>query len=58
MDRCFPHIVNLACKAILSAITTIDYAAEEAEDYVEDAEVIRSGDPIAKLRSLIRSVSL
>jgi hypothetical protein len=32
--RCFPHVVNLACKAVLAAITDIEYAAETAGDFV------------------------
>ena len=62
--RCFPHIVNLACKAVLSAITHIKYAAENADDYVPPmtrsatfTEAI-AWDPIAILRSLIRGVCL
>jgi hypothetical protein len=44
--RCFPHIVNLACKAILSTITNMDFAAKETED--EEFEGTLS-DPIATL---------
>jgi len=61
--RCFPHIVNLACKAVLSAITNLEYAAEEAEDYIPpNTESLTfldalSRDPVAAVRSLIRSVS-
>jgi hypothetical protein len=49
--RCFPHIVNLACKAVLSAITSLEYAAENAVDSNPDDQ-----DVIATLRTLIRSV--
>lgn len=66
--RCFPHIVNLACKAVLSAITNLDYAMENAPDFDPDLhddpeqfdpdgwrdQVKR--DPIAALRTLIRLV--
>ncbi|TFK41471.1 hypothetical protein BDQ12DRAFT_599653, partial [Crucibulum laeve] len=31
--RHFPHIVNLACQAILGAITNMDYAVENAEHF-------------------------
>ncbi|KAL1698461.1 hypothetical protein EV121DRAFT_218164 [Schizophyllum commune] len=31
--RCFAHIVNLACKAVIAAITNIDYAAADAATY-------------------------
>ncbi|KAF9033371.1 hypothetical protein BJ165DRAFT_1357265 [Panaeolus papilionaceus] len=27
-SRCFPHIVNLACKAVLSALTNLDYVQD------------------------------
>ena len=53
--RCFPHIVNLACKAVLSAITNMDFAVKETED---DEFEGTSSDPIATLRSLIRAVRL
>lgn len=57
--RCFPHIVNLACKAVLSALTNLDYAAEPSTDaeYTYSLEAIEN-DPIATLRALIRVVSL
>ncbi|KAG1741415.1 ribonuclease H-like domain-containing protein [Suillus paluster] len=45
---CFPHIVNLACKAVLKAITNIDFAKEDAEDYVPNAI---KRDPIATIRA-------
>ena len=53
--RCFPHIVNLACKAILSAVTNMDFAADNAEDYLFEGT---SSDPIATLRTLVRVVRL
>ena len=31
---CFPHIVILACKAVLSAFTNLHYAKHDATDYV------------------------
>ncbi|KAF8814041.1 hypothetical protein BYT27DRAFT_7083097, partial [Phlegmacium glaucopus] len=34
---CFPHIVNLACKAVLAAITNLQYVDDTVEDY-EDYE--------------------
>jgi hypothetical protein len=53
--RCFPHVVNLACQAILSAITQMDYADEDLVDFdPETAGVNR--DVIAMIRSLVRSV--
>lgn len=34
-SRCFPHIVNLACKATLNAITDLKYVErEEQSEYV------------------------
>jgi len=33
MNSCFPHIVNLACKAVLSAITKMDFAKEDSAPY-------------------------
>lgn len=63
---CFPHIVNLACKAVLHACTDEDLAQESNErDYAPDTsqplpqtfeDAVRR-DPIATLRSLIRTVS-
>jgi hypothetical protein len=55
---CFPHIVNLACKAVLSAITNVKYIDETAEDY-EDYErgIYSSTDCIALVRSLVNAVS-
>jgi hypothetical protein len=53
--RCFPHIVNLACKAVLSAMANTDFTAEEAEEYVLEGT---SSDPIATLRTLIWAVRL
>jgi hypothetical protein len=53
--RCFPHIVNLACKAILSAITDMNFAADDTEDNVLEET---PSDPIATLRTLVRVVRL
>jgi hypothetical protein len=61
---CFPHIVNLACKAVLNAFTDDELVANE-RDYTPDPDepspqtfedAVRR-DPIATLRSLIRTVS-
>lgn len=57
-SRCFPHIVNLACTAVLAAITALKYAEEDADDYdPNDDNVLHllDRDPIATLRSLIRA---
>jgi len=63
--RCFPHIVNLSCKAVLKAITKMDLATRNAPDYVPSEhapdstssflEAIRR-DPIATVRTLVRTV--
>jgi hypothetical protein len=52
-SRCFPHVVNLACKAVLRAITNMDFAADDANDY-EPSNM--PSDPIATLRTLVRVV--
>jgi hypothetical protein len=54
---CFPHIVNLACKAVLAAITNLKYAEDLAEGY-EDYEpaYANSKDCIATVRSLVNAV--
>ena len=58
--------MHLSCKAVLSAITTIEFAADKAPDYVptEDVPVpgasfaaLISRDPIATIRTLIRVVN-
>ncbi|KZT28411.1 hypothetical protein NEOLEDRAFT_1035922, partial [Neolentinus lepideus HHB14362 ss-1] len=60
--RCFPHIVNLACKAVLGAMTDMSYAAENAANYVPNddsvttiADAIRR-DPVATTRTLVRVI--
>ena len=60
--RCFPHIVNLACKAVLAAITHLEYVKETADNYIPTGpgpssftDAI-SHDPIATLWSLIMAV--
>jgi hypothetical protein len=55
MRRCFPHVVNLACQAVLKAITNMDFADELAEDYVPTATGER--DPVAMIRTVVRVVS-
>ena len=63
VSRCFPHIVNLACKAVLGAITKLEYAKENAADFVPNMpapttfEDVLRRDPVATTRSLIRGVS-
>lgn len=61
---CFPHVVNLACKAILAAITNMKFAEQGAEDFVPtksmptDFRGAIKRDPIATVRTLVRVVSL
>ena len=54
---CFPHIVNLACKAVLAAITNLKYAEDLAEGY-EDYEpaLYDRKNCIATIRSLVNAV--
>src|SRR5258706_3347466 len=56
---CFPHIVNLACKAALAAITNLSYAADTVEGY-EDYEPTHytHRDCIATIRSLVNTVGV
>lgn len=55
--RCFPHVVNLACKAILAALTDLNYAREPttAEEQVSFLDAVDK-DPIATIRALIRVI--
>ena len=53
-DRCFPHIVNLAVQAVLSSITNMSYAKEDAEHFHIWQTSTR--DVIALLRTLINKV--
>ena len=55
--------MNLACKEVLKAITNIDFAAEDADDFNPATGASSSladalnHDPIATLRTVIRKVS-
>lgn len=53
-DRCFPHIVNLAVQAVLSSITNMSYAKEDAEHF--QIWQTSTYDVIALLRTLINKV--
>ena len=54
---CFPHIVNLACKAVLVAITNLKYAEDLAKGYKNyEPAYANSKDCIATVRSLINAV--
>ncbi|KAF7347428.1 HAT family dimerization domain-containing protein [Mycena venus] len=61
--RCFPHIVNLACKAILGAITNMDFAASGAADFVPGPAApprtildAIARDPVATVRTSVRVI--
>ncbi|KAF9537663.1 hypothetical protein CPC08DRAFT_651679, partial [Agrocybe pediades] len=43
---CFPHIVNLACKAVVSALANMSYVEDEPD----------AAEPIGAVRSLVRAV--
>ncbi|KAH8993548.1 hypothetical protein EDB86DRAFT_2805547, partial [Lactarius hatsudake] len=62
---CFPHIVNLACKAVLGAITNMDLANEDSDitavvhdDYAptNDFGEAMSKDPIAVIHNVVRII--
>ena len=54
---CFPHIVNLACKAVLASITNLKYVDDTVEGYEDYVPGICSKDVIAVVRSLVNAVS-
>ena len=56
---CFPHIVNLACKAVLKAITNLDYIDDTIEGYkdYEPGTIFAKKDCIATVQSLVNAVS-
>ncbi|TFK68776.1 hypothetical protein BDN72DRAFT_768836, partial [Pluteus cervinus] len=59
--RCFPHIVNLACKAVVSAFSTLDCKRDlslSTTELAEAAQILTSdrADPITILRTLVRVV--
>ncbi|EKM48404.1 uncharacterized protein PHACADRAFT_52497, partial [Phanerochaete carnosa HHB-10118-sp] len=59
---CFPHVVNLACQSVLSAITELEYVKETSQDFEPEKFSLHNfldavkHDPIATLRSLIRAI--
>lgn len=59
---CFPHVVNLLCKGVLSTITNMDYAADDAEDFVPSGLIPTNlmsainHNPIATIRTLVQVV--
>jgi hypothetical protein len=55
---CFPHIVNLACKAALAAITDLSYIDDTIEGYSDyDPSYSYARDCIATARSLVNAVN-
>jgi hypothetical protein len=56
IHRCFLHIVNLACQAVILRITDMKEADAHAPDY-EPGTSGRPRDVIALLRNTIRAVS-
>ncbi|KAF7326525.1 HAT family dimerization domain-containing protein [Mycena venus] len=60
--RCFPHIVNLACKAVLGAITDMDFAASGSADFIPDPTRATTfldaiaRDPVATIRTTVRVI--
>ena len=54
--RCFPHIVNLACKAVLGVLTELKYIDETEEGYEEYDVNAFSRDCIALVRSMVTAV--
>ena len=64
-DSCFPHIINLACQAIVKSITKIQYMSDEGDSEflptVSTARNFREAvthDPVAHIHALIRVVCL
>ncbi|KIJ97935.1 hypothetical protein K443DRAFT_123883 [Laccaria amethystina LaAM-08-1] len=48
--RCFPHVVNLACKAVLAALSHTNYVEDES------AEGTTHSDPIGTLHALVQAI--
>ncbi|PCH42724.1 hypothetical protein WOLCODRAFT_86211 [Wolfiporia cocos MD-104 SS10] len=46
--RCFLHVINLACQAVIKAITNINYSQRDAPEFA------LNHDPVACVRSLVR----
>ena len=56
-SSCFPHVVNLACKAVIAAITDLKYVDDTVESYKDYEPGVFSKDCIATVRSLVNAVS-
>lgn len=61
---CFPHVVNLTCKAVLKEITDMKFVAANAHDYVPSGPApinfldVLNCNPIATVRTLVCVVSV
>lgn len=62
---CFPHIINLACQAIVKSITKIQYMSDKgSSEFVPMESTARTfheavtHDPVAHIRALVRVVCL
>lgn len=56
---CFPHITNLACKAVLAAVTDLAKAAVTENEMLPEYEPVHTGpsrDIIAHVRLVVRVV--
>ena len=57
-NSCFPHIVNLACKAALAAITDLTYIDNTIEGYLNyDPSFTYAKNCIATVCSLVNAVN-
>ena len=68
MVRCSPHVIKLACKAVLAAVMKIDLTEETDEDHINNPmgrapppwhfqDAIKR-DPITSLHSLICNICI
>ncbi|KAG2338125.1 hypothetical protein BDR05DRAFT_894155 [Suillus weaverae] len=53
--RCFPHIVNLACKAVLGAITNLDFSSQDPQCSPCFMDAIDC-DPSATVRTVVHVI--
>ena len=56
-SSCFPHVVNLACKAVISAITDLKYVDDTVENYKDYEPGIFLRDCMAIVQPLVNAVS-
>jgi hypothetical protein len=54
LHRCFPHVVNRACQAVLAALTNMDLMADTAKDLDPD-DIVAERDLIALVRTTVRT---